>query len=222
MDLDWNDQTDFDSATRGRIASLEPCVITNHRGRVVWDGEQWGFLDGAGPTGTVHPSLWRVSRLAHAQENGTWRNIYLTGAQELRSPSAPAPRPLRKIDNPDVLRALSTGQLFDAIAVRLDGPRAARHRLLLRWEFTDTGEVWTVLVGNGVLTPMRGDAPEGEKPQLTLRISRAGFVAVLAGITTFQTAAADGVLRTAGDVTALATLTDLLEEPDRNFAIVQP
>ncbi|MEV0053683.1 alkyl sulfatase C-terminal domain-containing protein [Saccharopolyspora shandongensis] len=47
--------------------------------------------------------------------------------------------------------ALSTDQVFQGLAVRLDGPRAAAHRLVMRWEFVDTGEVWTVLVGNGVL-----------------------------------------------------------------------
>ncbi|MGW8887481.1 alkyl/aryl-sulfatase [Streptomyces sp. NPDC055749] len=162
-------------------------------------------------------------RLGFAQENGTWRNIYLTGAKELRE----AGQEIRKVGAPaaesvDMLAALATGQIFESMAVRLDGPRAAEHRLLLRWEFTDTDEVWTLLVGNGVLTPMKGDAPGGEVPQLTLRLKRSMLDRVLAQHITFQEAIGAGSVTVEGDVSVLATFYGLLEKPARNFPIVLP
>ncbi|MER5950534.1 alkyl sulfatase dimerization domain-containing protein [Streptomyces sp. NPDC001904] len=162
-------------------------------------------------------------KLGFAQENGTWRNIYLTGAKELRE----AGQPIGTVGAPgaesvDMLAALSTGQIFASMAVRLDGPRAAAHRMLLRWEFTDTDEVWTLLVGNGVLTPMRGDAPGGEAPQLTLRLERTTLNSVLAQRTSFPEAIGSGAVTADGDVTVLATFYGLLEKPTRNFPIVLP
>ena len=67
------------------------------------------------------------------------------------------------------------------MAVRLNGPRAGDQRLLLRWESepspegTDgsaTTETWTLLLSNGALTPMPGDAPRREAPHVTLRLAR--------------------------------------------------
>ncbi|MFD3563334.1 alkyl/aryl-sulfatase [Streptomyces sp. NPDC058686] len=162
-------------------------------------------------------------RLGFAQENGTWRNIYLTGAKELRE----AGQEIRTVGAPgaesvDMLSGLSTGQIFESMAVRLDGPRAAAHRLLLRWEFTDTDEVWTLLVGNGVLTPIRGDAPGAEAPHLTLRLERSTLDQVLAQRTSFTEAMASGAVTATGDVSVLATFYGLLEKPRRNFPIVLP
>ncbi|NGO74192.1 MBL fold metallo-hydrolase [Streptomyces sp. YC504] len=161
--------------------------------------------------------------LGFAQENGTWRNIYLTGAKELRE----AGQEVRRSGAPgkesvDMLAALGTGQIFESMAVRLDGPRAAAHRLLLRWEFTDTDEVWTLLVGNGVLTPMRGDAPGGEAPHLTLGLRRATLDRILAQHTSFPDAIGSSEVTVAGDVTVLSTFYGLLEKPARNFPIVLP
>lgn len=121
-----------------------------------------------------------------------------------------------------MLAALSTRQLFESMAVRLDGPRAAAHRLLLRWEFIDTDEVWTLLLGNGVLTPMKGDAPGGESPQLTVRLERASLDLILAQHTSFPEAIGSGAVRMEGDATVLATFHGLLEKPARNFPIVLP
>ncbi len=64
--LPFDDTTDFDSADRGFIAALSPCVIRAADGRVVWDNDSYSFLSGPAPA-TVHPSLWRQSTLAAKQ-----------------------------------------------------------------------------------------------------------------------------------------------------------
>jgi alkyl sulfatase BDS1-like metallo-beta-lactamase superfamily hydrolase len=60
------DTRDFADADRGFIAALQPCVVTAADGRVVWDNDVYGFLEGDAPT-SVHPSLWRQSTLAAKQ-----------------------------------------------------------------------------------------------------------------------------------------------------------
>ncbi|MGW6754101.1 alkyl/aryl-sulfatase [Streptomyces sp. NPDC055006] len=162
-------------------------------------------------------------QLGFAQENGTWRNIYLTGALELRAAgTGPRQAPAVTLDSTDMLAGLGTVQIFELLAVRLNGPRAAAHRLLLRWEFGDTDESWTVLVGNGVLTPMRGEAPGGEAPQLTVRLDRAELNRILGGRSSFTDAVASGAVVLYGDAGVLATFQGLLEQPQGDFPIVLP
>ncbi|MGC4960877.1 alkyl/aryl-sulfatase [Gordonia sp. DT101] len=60
--LPFDDRRAFDDAHRGFIATLDPMVITDDTGRVVWDLERFTFLQGDAPA-TVNPSLWRMSQL---------------------------------------------------------------------------------------------------------------------------------------------------------------
>ena len=61
-------------------------------------------------------------RLGYGAENGTWRNFYLTGALELRDGDKP---PAIGDLGAGMASALTVEQLFDTIAIRIDGPRAA-------------------------------------------------------------------------------------------------
>jgi linear primary-alkylsulfatase len=61
-ELNFADESDFDNARRGLIAEGSG-QITGPDGRVVWDMDLWGFLDGDAPA-TANPSLWRQGKLA--------------------------------------------------------------------------------------------------------------------------------------------------------------
>ncbi|MGW0935979.1 alkyl/aryl-sulfatase [Streptomyces sp. NPDC002666] len=213
------------AAIGGADATVARACEAFEAGDLRWAAELLNHVLFAEPghTSARELQIATYEQLGFAQENGTWRNIYLTGAKELREAGQEkrakgAPRG----ESVDMLAALSTGQIFDSLAVRLVGPRAASHRLLLRWEFTDTDETWTLLIGNGVLTPMRGDAPGGEAPQLTLRLERATLDRVLAQRVSFPEAIGSGAITVDGDITVLSTFHGLLETPRRNFPIVLP
>lgn len=57
-----DDRRDYDAAERGFIAALVPGVITNDAGKVVWDIDEYAFVQGACPP-TAHPYLWRQAQL---------------------------------------------------------------------------------------------------------------------------------------------------------------
>src|ERR1039458_8821276 len=59
---DFGDRSDFVNADRGFLCTLEPMVVKAADGRVVWEMDSWGFLDGACPD-TANPSLWRQAQL---------------------------------------------------------------------------------------------------------------------------------------------------------------
>ncbi len=60
--LPISEPSDFEDATRGRIAQIEGGIIRNAKGEVVWDANQFAFLKGEAPA-SVNPSLWRQSKL---------------------------------------------------------------------------------------------------------------------------------------------------------------
>ncbi|MFE1173937.1 alkyl sulfatase C-terminal domain-containing protein [Streptomyces sp. NPDC058773] len=85
-----------------------------------------------------------------------------------------------------------------------------------------TVETWTLLLSNGALTPMPGDAPRREPPHATLRLARTTLNAVLSGATTFPAEIAAGTVTLDGDPQALLTFGTLLDRPDPDFPIVTP
>uniref|UniRef100_UPI0024572F9D MBL fold metallo-hydrolase n=1 Tax=Nocardia wallacei TaxID=480035 RepID=UPI0024572F9D len=65
-DLPFDDDQDFADARRGFVAALRPGTVENSDGEVVWDSDAYAFLDDDCPP-TVHPSLWRQSKLCAMQ-----------------------------------------------------------------------------------------------------------------------------------------------------------
>jgi alkyl sulfatase BDS1-like metallo-beta-lactamase superfamily hydrolase len=157
-------------------------------------------------------SLARVyERLAHGAENGTWRNFYLMGARELRHGVDAAPA---TTGSAELLSALTVEQLLDAIAIRINGPKAWDQRLTIDWRFTDLGETHRATLGNGVLTH-RAVGAEVPPADLTLILTKSQMLGVLGG------AGLEGI-DTEGDLGVIVRLLEVIETPDRNFPIVTP
>lgn len=165
-------------------------------------------------------------QMAYAQECGTWRNCFLTGAQETRRTGVFAPGQSSdtggSLLSPSMLAAISNEQIFQMMAVRLDGPRAAVHRFVLRWEIEEPAEVWTTLLANGVFTAVLGEAIGAAEPDVTIRLGRDTLTQVLAATTTLAKQAADGTVALDGDAAVVDTFEDLLEQPARTFAVATP
>jgi alkyl sulfatase BDS1-like metallo-beta-lactamase superfamily hydrolase len=114
-------------------------------------------------------------QLGYGAENGTWRCAYLSGAAELRSGGFGTPVGTA---SEDVLAQLTPGQLFDALAVRVDGPRCWDEHLSLDVDLHDVGERYRLVLRNGVLTHTA--APQATAADLVLRLPRAALPGVLA------------------------------------------
>ncbi|WP_084964359.1 alkyl/aryl-sulfatase [Thermoactinospora rubra] len=196
----------------GAAAVLPKAEAAFQAGEWRWAAQVLNYVVFADPgNADARELLARVyDRLGHGSENGTWRNFYLQGAAELRGN-----KPQNTLDttSPDVLRALSLEQVFDSLAIRVNGPRAWDVRLTIDWRFTDLGKEIRLSLANGVLTQTRNH--DGTPADLTVTLTKPQLLGVLA------TQSLDGV-RTDGDPGALDTLMDLLDEGDRNFDIVIP
>lgn len=60
---DFEDKADFDDARRGFIGTIADARVVTARGFTVWDMGPYRFLDDESAPPTVHPGLWRMSRL---------------------------------------------------------------------------------------------------------------------------------------------------------------
>jgi alkyl sulfatase BDS1-like metallo-beta-lactamase superfamily hydrolase len=157
-----------------------------------------------------------LEQLGYGAENATWRNFFLMGAKELRegvsgTPTAAAP--------PDVLARLTVSQLLDAMAIRLNGPRAAEHHLRIDWNVTDPDEQHAITVRNGVLRHRPGSHGDVDA---ALVVEREALNQLLLEVADIGELAESGRLRVEGDGTKLGELLGLLDEPDPGFAIVTP
>ncbi|GHK03470.1 beta-lactamase-like protein [Streptomyces sp. Y2F8-2] len=154
-------------------------------------------------------------RLGYGAENGPWRNIYLTGALELREgASAPAVTP----DTPELTSELTVSMLLDALAVRIDGPRAAQEpRLIIDLVVIDEDRRHRINLEHGALTHRGMPLHRTPKPHagLTLTLTRPELLGLLAG---------HGLagIETEGDRGLLKRLFSYVSRPDRGFPIVTP
>ncbi|MFG1997066.1 alkyl/aryl-sulfatase [Actinoplanes sp. NPDC048988] len=149
-------------------------------------------------------------RLGFGSESGTWRNFYLVGATELRRGIVMEGS---SVSAAGMITALTVEQLFDSIAIRLNGPRAWSSSLTIDWRFTDLGAAYRTTLSNGALIHWPAEPAAGADLRLTL--TKAQLIGILAG------QGIEGVA-TEGDPKVLQVLVELLDDPDPAFAIVTP
>src|SRR3954471_19288932 len=134
-------------------------------------------------------------QLGYLSESSTWRNAYLFGAQELRQglPNAPPRPPMPR----ETLAALRTGQLWDMLGVRLNGPKAEGKTIVLNWIFTDTDEKFVLTLENCALTYAEGVQASPADASFTL--PRSLLDEVIAKKATFAEAMAAGKISFTGN-----------------------
>ncbi len=110
-------------------------------------------------------------------------------------------------------RAMTVTQLFDTIAIRIDGPRAPGTALSVLWHFTDSGERYRMELSNGVL--IHYPTKHAQDADLTLTLTHPQLLGLLAS------GSLQGI-DTAGDPGVVKTLMSLTDEPGPSFPIVTP
>ena len=154
-----------------------------------------------------------LEQLAYGAENATWRNFFLSGATELRGSNFGTPT---VVASPSMLSQLSPEQIFDAVAINIDGPRAWDLDLALDLGFADTGTNYRLTLRNGVLVYRRVPAdPATAGVTLTLA-DKSRLLTLVAG-----DGDSDG-LRVDGDPAVLTSLIGVLDRPDPGFNIITP
>ncbi|HKP07376.1 MAG TPA: alkyl sulfatase dimerization domain-containing protein [Microbacterium sp.] len=174
------------------------------------------LLDHAVFTDTDNPDVRALyadtlEQLAYGSENGTWRNFFLSGATELREGNFGTPT---QTAAPLIIAQLTPEQLFDAVAIRVNGPKAWDLDLSLDVTLTDLGRSFHLTLRNGVLVYVEREADPATPLQLTL--SKPRLIQLAGGDTD-----SDGIV-VRGDVDVLKQILAVLDQGDPDFEIVLP
>ena len=159
-----------------------------------------------------------LTELGYGAECATWRNCFLMGAREL----------FHEIEHTDISSAgmappLTVTQLFDSIAIRINGPKAWNEHLRINWTVRGDGAggsgsgsgsgEYRMELSNGAL--IHFPTTVHEEADLTVTLTKTQLIGLLLQGQT------DGV-EMSGDPGVLATLVGLLDTPDPDFAVVTP
>lgn len=157
-------------------------------------------------------------QMGYQAEGSLWRNMYLTGAAEaLADPEAASV----SVMSQDVIAAITVGQVFDLLAIRLDPEKAAGHSISLRFVFPDVGETRDISVRNAVLVH---EGPTGREPGATLTLPKRAFLGMIFAGQKPADLIQAGALKIDGDPQVLAAFMGVLDPPapPQPFPIVTP
>jgi alkyl sulfatase BDS1-like metallo-beta-lactamase superfamily hydrolase len=202
----------------GADAVVEKARVSFDEGDLRWAAEVLNHVVFAQPDHAAARELLAdtLEQLGYGAENGTWRCAFLSGAYELRHGGFGTPAQTASVD---LFTQLTPTQLFDALAIRVNGPRAWHERLTIDITLTDVDETYRLWLRNGVLSQSR--ARQRDAADLALRMPRAVLLGLVSGQVRLDALAEAGV-EVDGDRGVLTRLLSTLDEPDPDFAIVTP
>ncbi|OBI15412.1 alkyl sulfatase [Mycobacterium sp. E2462] len=176
------------------------------------------LLDHAMFTDSKHPGARglyasTLEQLAYGAENATWRNFFLSGATELRDGNLGT---AAQVASATMLAQLSAEQIFDSLAIRVDGPRGWGLDITIDLAFADAAINYRLTLRNGVLVHRQAPA---DPATATVTLELAGKDRLLA--VAFGDFTSPG-LTVSGDASALQAFLGVLDRPDPGFNIVTP
>ncbi|MEQ1890811.1 MAG: alkyl sulfatase dimerization domain-containing protein, partial [Alphaproteobacteria bacterium] len=157
------------------------------------------------------------TQLGYQAEAGTWRNIYLSGAQELRHGVIALPA---ISFSPGLIQATPTTMLLDFAAVRLNPGRAEGKKIVLNVVLSDVNEQHLITMENGVLVHEQGVRDDAANATVTL--ARPDLLQTLLAGVPVLVKTASGAIKVEGDANAYGDLVSLIDPVDPNFPIVTP
>jgi len=182
-----------------------------------WVAEVVGHVVFTDPSNTEARELQAdaFEQIGYQSESATFRNAFLTGAQELRNG--------HPTQNPAVRRgyldAMTVAQLMDATAVRLKAEEVGGIDVTVNLHFADLDEDWRVMLSNRVMHTVAGHA---EHADASVSLDRSVIIEISSAELTVSEAIAAGRAVADGDVAAFTVLFDHLDVFLSMFPIVEP
>ncbi|MFZ4601771.1 MAG: alkyl/aryl-sulfatase [Caulobacterales bacterium] len=185
-----------------------------------WSAELANYAVFAGPKNQAARSLLADSyeQMGYQSESAIWRNIYLTGARELRQGG---PDLIGAGSGPSYLLTATPFDVFlDMIATRLVPERAGDARLAFRLTEAGSGVSHLVRVENAVLVHETGRSSSRDAPTLTAQ--KPILLAILLGRLSLADAIRSGQAKLEGEPANIDRFVALLDHPSLDFAIIEP
>jgi alkyl sulfatase BDS1-like metallo-beta-lactamase superfamily hydrolase len=154
-------------------------------------------------------------QMGYSAESATWRNAYLSGAQELRN--GPPAKGMSKAGAIDLLLQTPMERFLEAMAASLDGSAAEGKNYRINITLSDQKESYALWIDNAVLHFKRGQHLEANA---TLTLTKALFVKIIAGSAGIQDTLLSDDLKVSGSKVDLVRFFGLIEKAPGTFGIV--
>ncbi len=155
-------------------------------------------------------------QLGYAAESASWRNVYLSGALELRQ--GPPPQAMDRAAVLDMLQQVPIERFLEAMAASLNATRAADTRLTINLVFSDLKQSHVLRLENAVLHVQR--SPPAADADATLTLTQPFFLKMMTGSAGAAALLASDQTRISGSPIALGRFFSLLDPAPGNFPIV--
>jgi alkyl sulfatase BDS1-like metallo-beta-lactamase superfamily hydrolase len=204
----------------GAAAVLEKAQVSVDAGDYRWAATVLDHLVFAEPGNTQARELLArcYDQLGYRAESGPWRDVYLSGAFELRHGEPTDSAGLSGAAQ--LLRYTPLDRFFDSMAARLDGPKADGEKLAVNFVFTDMGESYRLWIENAVLHHRRGEPDPNAN--VTVHMTKSLLLRLALGQAGVRELVFSKEIDVDGSRTDLLRFFSLLDAPDPNFAIVRP
>jgi alkyl sulfatase BDS1-like metallo-beta-lactamase superfamily hydrolase len=155
-------------------------------------------------------------QLGYRAESTSVRNTFLQGSFELRNglPAGSAPN----TTGPDVVRAMTTEQWLDFVAISMDPKKADGIKFTINLATPDNGEQFIVEMSNGTLTTIKGY--QAKSPDLSITVNRADLNQVMMGRASFDDLIGAGKAKFVGNRTGFDQLRGILVPFTPDFEIL--
>jgi alkyl sulfatase BDS1-like metallo-beta-lactamase superfamily hydrolase len=204
----------------GEDAIIKKAQQDYDNGNYRWVAEVMNYVVFADPTNQKAKDLEASAfeQLGYQAESAPWRNIYLTGAQELRQGVKPVAA--EATASADIIKAMPLHMVFDYLAIRLNGPKANGKEISMNIVFPDIHEEYNLQVKNSVLNYYEG--VQDPNAGVTLTMDKRTMDALTLGQITVKQAYKDGKIKLEGNKEELIELFSLFDKFNLWFNIVTP
>lgn len=162
-----------------------------------------------------------LEQLGYQAESAPWRNVYLSGAHELRNGPPEAGRLGGGSASRDVLEAMTDEMTLDYLAIHVHAEKAEGKRIVFVWQQPDEGPGFVLTLEDSVLL-YTGLEPDSMDDAAVLTTSRSTLAAIAAGGLRFADALQSGSASVTGDAGSVKEFFETLEVFQSVFPIVLP
>lgn len=201
---------------------LKQAEIDYKKGEYRWVAQVLKHVVMSNPKNTEAKNLLAnaYEQLGYQSEASTWRNFYLTGAQELRNgvvkDESKRPNPM----NLDMLLNMPVDDFLNFFSIKLNGTKAEDKSFTFNVNFTDLKTNYLITVGNSVVNYKEGQ--QAVNPDATLNVDKVTFYLISLGLADLDKMAAAGKITVTGKQEKFKELLSLLDTFDPWTNIVTP
>jgi alkyl sulfatase BDS1-like metallo-beta-lactamase superfamily hydrolase len=155
-------------------------------------------------------------QMGYQAESAVWRNIYLTGARELRQR---APDSIPESDPSYLMGATPLHYFLDLLETTVVPEKAGDAKLAFNLVDSTSGDKSAVTLENAVMVSEKGQSIAGAP---TLSAPKPVLLGILFGKVPLDAMVKAGQVKLEGDGAAIRQLVAMLEAPKADFNIVEP